>query len=93
MAITYDDLVRVASRYHGQELTTLAGRATFKVFVEGGQVHVVPTSTGRRRNLGAGTRETLERYNLTGSMTPADCQDLTFNSAYVLRLISLIEER
>lgn len=90
VTVTNAGLVRVALEHQGEELTTLAGRATFRVFVEGGSIYVEPTSTGKRRDLGAGTRKTLERYNQTGSMTPADHQDLTFNSVYVLRLISLL---
>jgi hypothetical protein len=90
VAVTYSDLVRVASEHHGKERTTHAGRATLRVFFEGGSVYVEPTSTGIRRDLGAGTRKNLELYNQTGSMTPVDYQDLTFNSDYVLRLISLV---
>jgi hypothetical protein len=91
MAVTYHDLIRVAREAEGQELSTIGGRAKFSTLVVGDTILVVPTSTMNARPLGAGTRKALDFYNQTGSMATSDYQDLTQNSSYILRLISLAE--
>lgn len=91
MPVTYDDILAACRKLNGKTLRTLAGRATFRVEIEGSNLYVVPTSTGKRRLLSTGSRKAIDRYNESGSLTPSHYQDLTFNSVYVLRLISLVK--
>jgi hypothetical protein len=89
--VSYEDVLRVARAAQGRELRTLTGRAGFRTEVVGDKLYVIPSSTGKRRFVGAGSRKAIERFNEVGSYSAADYQDVTFNSVYILRLISLVK--
>ena len=86
--MTYDDLVRLARRAEGETLRTITGKA-FTVGVYLNCPYFTPASTGLGRSDGRKAAERfVARYNETGSLRPADYQDVTRNSSYFVALLA-----
>ena len=91
MAITYEKLLQAARDNQNRLLQTNAGRATFPLHVVGREIFATPTSSGKTRPLTQGIDDVIDYFNKTQSFTSTDYQDITYNVAYVLRLIKLAQ--
>jgi hypothetical protein len=85
--VTYAQLLETAHRVQGKVLQTVTGKE-FTVGVYLDCPFFVPVSSGLGRSDGRKAAERfLERYNKTGSLTPADYQDVTRNASYFVILV------
>jgi hypothetical protein len=86
--VTYDELLGIARRAEGKTLRTVTGKP-FTVGVYLDSPYFTPGSTGLGRSDGRKAAERfVERYNQTGSLRPADYQDVTRNSSYLVALLA-----
>lgn len=90
--LTVDDVMRVAASVIGKPLLTMGERSDFTITYEGGDLVIQPSSSGSSRPLKNQLDAVVSRYNNTHSLKPADYQDISHNSSYVLRLIQMAEE-
>ncbi len=91
--VEYSHLLSVANLLDGCTLKTNARGARFKVGVHGEKILFTPFSTGKQRpEYPSSIEKVLSKYHVTGSMAPSDYTNLTGNSVYLLKLISIIRE-
>lgn len=90
--MTYQELLRLARRYEGQELATVTGKR-FRVGIYLDCPFFTPESSGRGQSDGRKAAERfVARYNEIGSLRPSDYADVTRNSSYYVGLL-LEQER
>lgn len=87
---TANELLRFVSTLEGETLVTGAQQAAFSVCVVPEGLKITPASSGtsrvvRREQI----RRVLDEYARSGSTRPVDYQSVSFNSSYLLALISL----
>ncbi|HEV8546168.1 MAG TPA: hypothetical protein VGQ64_07725 [Candidatus Limnocylindrales bacterium] len=89
--MTYRELLELARRHEGHELTTVTGK-TFRVGVYRDCAFFTPDSSGYGQSDGRKAAERfLARYNETGGLRPGDYAKLTRNASYYVGL--LLERR
>lgn len=85
--MTYDELLELARRFQGATLETVTGKKfTVGIYREG--LFFTPASSGYGQADGRKAAERfLARYNESGSLRPADYDDVTRNASYLIGLI------
>ena len=85
--MTYDELLALARRLHGQTLETVTGKH-FTVGISFECPFFTPESSGYGQADGRKAAERfLERYNATGSLRPGDYADVTRNASYYIGML------
>jgi hypothetical protein len=85
--MTYDQLLAIARELQDQPLETVTGRQ-FTVGVYLDSLVFTPASSGIGQSDGRKAAERfLARYNVTGSLRPADYKDVTRNASYLVALV------
>ena len=89
-APTAKELLRFASTLEGEALATRARRAAFSICVVPEGLQITPASSGTPRFVGREKiQSVLDEYIRLGSIRPTDYLTVTFDSSYLLALISL----
>lgn len=85
--MTYEELLALAHRFSGHELTTVTGR-TFRVGVYRDCPFFTPDSSGYGQSDGRKAAERfVERWNAIHSLRPGDYADVTRNASYLIGLL------
>ena len=87
MTPTFEDLRAYAASRPGELLTTLHRKKPFSVVVGGDEI-LITTSNGKFRTTDRKyVSAVLKRLHETGSFSPCDYLDVTFNASYILALV------
>lgn len=85
--MTYEELLALAQRFDGHELTTVTGR-TFRVGIYRDCPFFIPESSGYGQSDGRRAVERfVARFNQTGSLRPGDYAGVTRNASYLIGLL------
>ena len=88
--LTAKELLRFASTLEGETLATGARRAAFSISVLPEGLEITPASSGAPRVVQKNKiQSVLDEYARSGSIRPTDYLTVTFDSSYLLALISL----
>lgn len=75
----------------GQVIHTLSRGRAFRISVLPDGISITPSSSGKERRVPWQRIErVLARFNESGSYTPADFHDLTFDSSYILAALNRV---
>lgn len=75
------------------DLITKARGAFFTIFSEREKLYVINSKSKKRHLSEKEIHAFFERFNQTGSTSPATYQDVTFNASYLLASLHELKER
>ena len=89
-APTAKELLQFASTLEGETMATRARQAAFSICVVPEGLEITPASSGTPRVVRKEKiQSVLDEYARSGSIRPTDYLTVTFDSSYLLALISL----
>jgi hypothetical protein len=92
--MTYEELMALARRLEGRQLTTVTGRIfTVGISAAEGCPFFTPASSGYGQTDGRRAAERfLARYNETGSLRPSEYARVTRNASYYIGMLLAEQE-
>jgi len=90
MTITYPEFLQTVTANENKVLSTIAGRASFRVQADPNAVRFTPLSSGKTRAVSAqGIQGYLDVFNETQSFKTTDYSETRRHPSYVLAIIKL----
>lgn len=90
MTITYPEFLQTTTANENKVLSTIAGRASFRVETRPNEVRFTPVSSGKTRTVSAGgIQGYLDVFNETQSFKTTDYSKTRRHPSYVLAIIKL----